>query len=177
MLTTSLGLQGFPVHPKSLRTPGSREEASAHENNTDLLPPPLWPSLLSSTPPASSHLRFLAPPTLLLPRFRENIPDFPLAQLPQERSGTDRSSGDSNADLPSQTGLGGNAWKEQQGGTLNRLPCPAQEGMNETQHTAETRHSNNSLFTFPPKLCAWKWGRSQVREGGTEPAELNTRSG
>ena len=134
-------------------------------------------------PPASSHLRFLVPPTLLLPRFRENIPDFPLAQLPRERPGTDRSSSGSNTALASQTGPGGEARKGQQGGAPQRLPCPAQEGvwglpaqkkargsalrscfslyclitMNEAQQTTETRYSNNSLFTLPPKLCAWKW--------------------
>lgn len=79
----SSGSRSSPSISESLLTL-SLEQSSMHKNATYLLTAVLQPSLLGSVPPASSLLKVLTPPTSLLPRFRGNFPDFPLAQ-PQGR--------------------------------------------------------------------------------------------
>lgn len=96
-----------------------------HKNATYLLPLQYgglhcW----APVPLASSLLRLLTPPVSLLPRFRENASDFPLAQPPRERLAITAAAAvtalhEKSLPLPDCT---------ERKGTSNGLPCPAQEG-------------------------------------------------
>ena len=188
MLTTSLGLQGFPIHPESLRALRSREAASMHEDSTYLLPPPLWPSLLSSSSsflspkiPHSSHLasakvqrKHPRLPIGSTSKGRDRGPTIVTVTATQETTYPPRLDYEQKHRRNNKEGTqigypvqlrkacrGFPAQKKSQGSALRScFSSYCLITMNETQQTTETKYSNNSLFTFPPKLCSWMWGRS-----------------
>lgn len=137
------------VHPSRESENTYKRGKTQHASECHLPPPTAVPqtSLLGSSSSCLLLLRLRTPPTSLVPRFRENFPDFPLAQPPRGRLVTAaaavRTMHEKSLPSPRCTK------RKIMEGTPNGLPYPVEEGMWHLPAQQEAESSTVASFIHP----------------------------